>query len=154
MTGSTKPKCSVPENCALLSVSPIEDDHLVLEDILSDSGWRFCRSATLSSAMIKLRQVEFPVLICERDLPEGSWTDLLTHRQRMANPPSMIVTSRLADEYLWAEALNLGAYDVLSKPFASSEVIRVVKMACLRWNRDRWPANRNTAFGRVAGQCA
>jgi len=36
------------------------------------------------------------------------------------------VTSRLADERLWAEALNLGAYDVLAKPFDSTEAMRVV----------------------------
>jgi FixJ family two-component response regulator len=43
------------------------------------------------------------------------------------------VTSRLADEYLWAEALNLGAYDVLAKPFDTSEVMRVVASAWRHW---------------------
>jgi hypothetical protein len=32
----------------------------------------------------------------------------------LPDPPVLIVTSRLADEYLWAEALNPGAYDVLA----------------------------------------
>ena len=41
----------------------------------------------------------------------------------------MIVTSRLADERLWAEALNLGAYDVLAKPFDRTEAMRVVAAA-------------------------
>jgi FixJ family two-component response regulator len=44
----------------------------------------------------------------------------------------LIVTSRLADEHLWAEALNLGAYDVLAKPFDQEEVIRVLSSAWLR----------------------
>jgi hypothetical protein len=39
------------------------------------------------------------------------------------------VTSRLADERLWAEALNLGAWDVLAKPFDADEVIRIGKIA-------------------------
>ena len=41
----------------------------------------------------------------------------------------MIVTSRLADDRLWAEVLNLGGYDVLAKPFDASEVARVVGTA-------------------------
>jgi DNA-binding response OmpR family regulator len=46
------------------------------------------------------------------------------------NPPDLIVASRLADEYLWAEVLNLGGYDVLAKPFNAEEVRRVVGLAC------------------------
>ena len=39
-----------------------------------------------------------------------------------------------ADERLWAEALNLGAYDVLAKPFDRTEVMRVVSMAWMHWS--------------------
>jgi DNA-binding response OmpR family regulator len=56
------------------------------------------------------------VVVCERDLPPGSWKDVLEQVTILSDPPSLIVTSRLADERLWAEALNLGAYDVLAKP--------------------------------------
>jgi DNA-binding response OmpR family regulator len=51
----------------------------------------------------------------------------------LSDPPLFIVTSRLADERLWAEALNLGAWDVLAKPFESDEVIRIVTIATQHW---------------------
>ena len=51
----------------------------------------------------------------------------------LPDPPVLIVTSRLADEYLWAEALNLGAYDVLVKPFDASEAVRVLDSAWRHW---------------------
>jgi len=38
----------------------------------------------------------------------------------------MNVVSRLADERLWAEALNPGAYDMLLTPFEAEEVFRVI----------------------------
>jgi len=44
------------------------------------------------------------------------------------------VSSRLADERLWAEALNMGAWDVLAKPFDKMEVIRSVQSAWRRWH--------------------
>ena len=59
---------------------------------------------------------------------------MLARIKRLPTPPLLIVTSRLADEYLWAEALNLGAYDVVAKPFDSHELIRVVSFAWLHWN--------------------
>jgi len=42
---------------------------------------------------------------------------------------AVIVASRLADERLWAEVLNLGGYDLLAKPFDRDELVRVIAMA-------------------------
>jgi DNA-binding response OmpR family regulator len=51
----------------------------------------------------------------------------------LVDSPLLIVVSRLADEHLWAEALNLGAYDVLAKPFDAMELSRTLTSAWLRW---------------------
>ena len=58
----------------------------------------------------------------------------MEHVNAMPNAPSLIVTSRLADDRLWAEALNLGAWDVLAKPFHVTEVIRSVRSAWQHWH--------------------
>lgn len=55
---------------------------------------------------------------------------ILRHAQAQSQPPKLIVASRLADERLWAEVLNLGGYDLLVKPFVADEVQRVVSLAC------------------------
>jgi len=62
------------------------------------------------------------------------WVDVLDQIQSMPHPPSVIVTSRMADEQLWSEALNLGAWDVLAKPLDPSEVIRSVESAWRHWH--------------------
>ena len=130
----------------VLSVSPIQDDHIVLEETFrspspwtpyTDSQWTLNISLTLASAMSALQGSRIPVVLCERDLLPGTWKEMLARLTLMACPPLLIVTSRLADEYLWAEALNLGAYDVLAKPFDAGEVARVVSLAWLRW-KDRY----------------
>jgi len=59
---------------------------------------------------------------------------MLEYTNRLPNAPSLIVTSRLADDRLWVEALNLGAWDVLAKPFDRSEVIRNMKSAWQHWH--------------------
>jgi DNA-binding response OmpR family regulator len=72
-------------------------------------------------------------VVTERDLAPGSWRDILENVLLLPDPPFLIVTSRLADEYLWAEALNLGAYNVLAKPFDASEVMHVLGSAWRHW---------------------
>jgi DNA-binding response OmpR family regulator len=58
---------------------------------------------------------------------------LLEQIKAMPNPPALIVASRLADERLWAEALNLGAWDVLATPFNRNELIRSVRSGWQHW---------------------
>jgi FixJ family two-component response regulator len=56
----------------------------------------------------------------------------------------------VADERLWAEALNLGAWDVLAKPFEADEVIRIVDIAGAHW-QDRHSTHITRTKQRKAG---
>ncbi|HEY2470541.1 MAG TPA: response regulator [Terracidiphilus sp.] len=117
----------------VLSVSPYEQDHASLQDIMGHSTWKLLQADKISTAKNLLHDHAVSVVVCEFQLMPGTWVDMLKHIEPMPNPPSVIVTSRLADERLWAEALNLGAWDVLPKPFDRSEVIRSVKVAWEHW---------------------
>lgn len=118
---------------AVLSVSPLEEDHLSLRAIVGHSTWGLFSADRVPAALACLRQHEISVVLCESDLMPGSWIDMLNHVRDLSHPPALIVTSRLADERLWAAALNLGAWDVLTKPFDRSEVIRTVKSGWQHW---------------------
>ena len=133
----------------VLSVSPIEEDHLFLEGIFSinpswtpsaDCSWMLHTSLTLERALAALREDEIPIVICERDLLPGTWKDMLARIKLLPTPPLLIVTSRLADEYLWAEAMNLGAYDVVPKPFDPHELSRIISFAWLHWS-EKYPTS-------------
>ena len=73
------------------------------------------------------------VVIGIADQPDGTWRDLLAHGAALQKPPNLIVASRSTDDRLWAEALNLGAYDVLTMPFRAAEVFRSVSLAWRHW---------------------
>jgi DNA-binding response OmpR family regulator len=89
--------------------------------------------------MAALQAGAIPVMIAEADSPSSPWRELLARIQPLPEPPALILAARIADERLWAEALNLGAYDVLAKPFVPHELIRSVTNAWLHWHglRDR-----------------
>jgi len=143
----------------VLSISPMEEDHFFLQNILNrlqgtlDPSRTFTVTscATLASGLAALRKRQFEVVVCERDLPPGSWKDVLEQVTVLPDPPSFIVTSWLADERLWAAALNLGAYDVLAKPFDRIEAMRVVGAAWRAWGGPvRLPARQERNRCKVA----
>jgi DNA-binding NtrC family response regulator len=122
---------------AILSVALREAAHDNLERALSLGSKRawfnLQRARSLESAAKLVRDQIFSVVVSERDLGSDTWLTLLHGIAHLSRTPSLIVTSRLADEYLWAEALNLGAYDVLAQPYDSGEVTRVVIAAWRNW---------------------
>jgi DNA-binding response OmpR family regulator len=115
-------------NFTLLSISPDADDRHSLQRIMSSDGWTVQGARSVREATSFL--AERPNLVlCDRELPDGSWKDIFRIASRLANAPAIVVASRQADERFWAEVLNLGGFDVLLKPFVKSEVSRVLPMA-------------------------
>ena len=95
---------AVDERNALLIVSAFEEDHTRLGHVFGGSDWTVRGVCTRREATVLTREDPPPVVICERDLPDGNWKDILDALTLLTHPPALIVTSRLADEYLWGSA--------------------------------------------------
>ena len=117
----------------VLSVSPFAEDHEALAGILHPYGWTLHRASTLGGATRFLWSQSISLVVGERDLPPHTWRDLLVEVGAIPETALVIVTSRHANDYLWAEALNLGAYGVLAKPFNAAEVRRTLSIAAFKW---------------------
>jgi len=143
---------------AVLAVSPHKEDHASLRAIFGHSNWEIFEAHACQEAVSFLKKNRMAVLVCERDLPDGSWKTLLDSLSMLPNPPLLVVTSQDTDDKLWSEVLNLGAYDVLSKPFDRSEVTRIISLAWLHWKEEavrrlqiQRPAVRTAAASAMAG---
>jgi CheY-like chemotaxis protein len=141
-------KAVVSRTVSVLSVEPGAEDRDSLMDIFTGSNWNLCpnlhwelrsRNSVESavSELVHSRNEPTPIVLCEGHV---GWRQMLRDLQQLQDPPYLIVTSRLADDCLWAEALNLGAHDVLAKPFDRSEVVRVMSLAWLKWQEKHEPA--------------
>jgi len=139
------------EIVTVLSVSPTEEVHFSLQDIFSHSKWKLSKTRSLASALAFLRTQKTPVVLCETDLLPGTWRDLLEEVTSAPNAPAVIVSSRLADDRLWAEALNLGAWDVLARPFVKSEVYQAVSAAWRHWRNQQVSSTTAMQAMRAAG---
>ena len=117
----------VQADIPVLLVSADDQDHASVRGMLED-----CRVHSASGrgdARRMTHRIEPWVVICDQILADGDWRDLFQDYLEDRHAPPLIVSSRAADDRLWAEVLNLGGYDLLAKPFVATEVTRVVKMA-------------------------
>ena len=134
-----------PQTATVVLVGFTEQDRRFLEHLFdggecplaSNWGWAIQLKASIEATLVALRHDPIPVVLCDRDSAACAWKELLAQFSHFSQPPCLIVTSRLADDCLWAEALNLGAYDVLARPFEPAEVIRSVSLARLHWESRR-----------------
>ena len=136
--------CAPNPQTALL-ISPVEEDHAFLRGLFSVEGWTLVSVRSLERAAALLRANSLPVIVVERDLFPGTWRDVLGMTCLLPNPPLVIVTYIHADEFLWAEALNLGAHDVIAKPLNKMELIRTLSLAWTRGRRMRLARSRGAA---------
>jgi DNA-binding response OmpR family regulator len=121
------------QEVSVLLVGVVEDGNDAEGSIFGQFRWQTRRANSCRQALSLIRQDLHPIVVSERDLPDGSWKDILELVWVRKVPPIVIVTSRLADDHLWAEVLNLGGYDVLAKPFDRKEVHRTISLAWQHW---------------------
>lgn len=125
-----------------LLISPLPENHAALGHIFERSKWILHNIDTCDAALAYLGQNPDTVVICERNLHQGDWRFVLQNLDILPVRPNLIVTTRLADDDLWAEVLNVGGYDVLAQPFEPQEVYRIVFQAWHEQKRRAHPLRR------------
>jgi len=122
-----------PNTVSSLAISPFTQDLAFLEQKFRDADWKLYIAHTYREALIQLSYVRVPIVICECQLPDGNWKDVLSQLAPMLDRPRLIVVSRNADERLWTEVLDQGAFDLLATPFGEAELVSAIGWAWLDW---------------------
>src|SRR5260370_42207559 len=75
LASSARPQSEIlPHVTQILSISATREDHQVLRCMLHD--FRIAAVGTRQAAMSFLCLDRVPVIVCERDLPDGTWKDI------------------------------------------------------------------------------
>lgn len=122
----------------VLLVSPFEQDRVSLCEMLARPRFRVFQAKTCQDAEVILRGKRVAVVITGCNLSEGCWKDVSCAIERLSRRPwpRLIVAAESAPDSLWAEILNAGACDIITKPFDSVEIVCCVQDAWLSWKRD------------------
>ena len=116
----------------ILFVSGHRDDARQITQMLRALPVAVDHAGSLQHARAQLRKDEYDVILTEAALPDGTWHDALRLARECPQDLEVIVTDPHADARLWAEALNVGAYDLIAQPFYEPEVRRILYNACSR----------------------
>jgi two-component system, NtrC family, response regulator PilR len=116
----------------ILFVSGHPDDARRLSRMVETIPLWLDHAGDLRQARTKLQQNQYDVVLTEAHIPDGTWLDMLELARGCSRAVEVIVTDPQADAQFWAEALNLGAYDLLAQPFYEPEVRRILSCACSR----------------------
>jgi DNA-binding NtrC family response regulator len=118
---------------SVLAVSGDAKELKRLQCLFRGSSWGLCTARTLAEAREWLNRNETPIILCDSRLPDGDWKGLFRLTADLDRSPSFIIISRLADERLWSELLNLGGHDVLALPAKPSELFGTLSNAWRSW---------------------
>jgi response regulator RpfG family c-di-GMP phosphodiesterase len=114
----------------------IADDEPLIGELLSrrltDSGY-WCETAPDgSSALQKLKECEYDLLLTDIMMPGIGGVDLMTEARRACPDVAIILVTSVMDLEVAVEALKHGAYDYITKPFDLEQVLISVSRALER----------------------
>jgi DNA-binding NtrC family response regulator len=118
----------------ILFISGCQEDAKRLSEMLHALPLKLDHVPSLDRARTRLQRQTYNVILTEAALPDGGWQDVLDLAREFPRRTEVIVTDPQADARFWAEALNVGAYDLLAQPFYEPEVRRILYNVCTRSN--------------------
>jgi DNA-binding NtrC family response regulator len=102
---------------------------LVIQKELQRLGYRVQVASDGEAALRLLEESNVDVLLCDINMPRMDGMELLRRVRERANPPEAIMLTGHATVETAIEAMKLGAYDYLSKPYHITELDALVRQA-------------------------
>jgi len=102
---------------------------LVLSKELERLGYRVQSAPDGEAALRKLEESNVDVLLCDINMPRIDGMEVLRRLYERPNPPEVIMLTGQATVETAVEAMKLGAYDYLTKPYHITELDVRVKQA-------------------------
>ena len=102
---------------------------MVLQKELERLGYRVQAAPDGEAALRKLEESNVDVLLCDINMPRIDGMEVLRRVHERPNPPEVIMLTGQATVETAVEAMKLGAYDYLTKPYSITELDVRVKQA-------------------------
>ena len=107
---------------------------LVLQKELQRLGYRVQAAPDGEAALRKLEESNVDVLLCDINMPNMDGMELLRRIHERPNPPEVIMLTGQGTIETAVEAMKLGAYDYLTKPYSINELDVRVRQAAEKRN--------------------
>ena len=101
----------------------------LLSDVLKGEGWSVMSISDSSEASRILRKEEFDVIITDLKMKGLKGLDLLEEARKVASLTPVIIITAFGTIESAIKAMKMGAYDYVTKPFRTDEIVLTVKKA-------------------------
>src|SRR5439155_423021 len=119
----------MPDTIHVLVVDDDTNVRGLLVAVLSRSPFAVVDAGSAGEAMAHLAREEFDVALVDVQLPDHSGLDILRWARDADVDAELIVLTGHADVETAVEAMRLGAYDFITKPWKNPELLEVVAKA-------------------------
>lgn len=123
------------EQVRVLVVDDEETVRNLLQRILGEAGYQVTTAADAKEAWYKVSLGEVEVVLLDVLMPEMSGMELLSKLATDSPDTCVIMVTSVVDTETVVEAMKLGAYDYIVKPFDRNDVLQKTLGAIERWKR-------------------
>lgn len=99
---------------------------------LRATGFATDAAGDLAGGRVLLRRHHYDCVVCDRILLDGDGLEILAERDRLEEPPPILILTARDAIRDRVEGIERGADDYLVKPFAMSELLARIRMLCRR----------------------
>ena len=97
--------------------------------LLTESGYEVAAEGDPETGLARALDEKFDLVLCDVRMPRMDGPELLREMRRRQIPATVIMMSAYGSEDTALEAMKLGAYDYISKPFKAEEIVLTLKKA-------------------------
>ena len=123
------------EQVRILVVDDEETVRNLLQRILEEAGYNVTSAADGEEALYQVYQGETEVVLLDIKMPGMSGIEVLGKISTDWPDTCVIMVTAVVDTQTAVEALKMGAYDYITKPFNQNDVLQKVQKAIAKWNQ-------------------
>ena len=137
----------------ILVVDDEESVRFTFVNLLNDNGYHAESAADFDSSLAMIRRESYDLIFSDIFLGGKTGIDILREIRKTDSRPQFVFMTGHPHMETALEAVRLGAFDYIPKPFKSDTVLRVVRMAlqhkALSDEKERYRANLEAVFRSV-----
>ncbi len=147
---------------SLLIIDDEENMRHMLKAMLARSGYAIELAANGVEGLEIVRQRGFDYILCDIRMPEMDGMEFIKQAKNLLSETTVIMMSAYGTVDLALEAIKNGAYDFISKPFKTDEVLLTLKKAAerealkrenSRLKKEIVSIRQGQGFGKMIGKC-
>jgi DNA-binding response OmpR family regulator len=117
------------EPIKLLLITPDDDLYLSVHKVAMHCEWDLQRVQDVEQSLHTLDAFPARLVIYDWTPERDDWRFAIDRLSARQNHPCILLASRVIDEYLWAELVTHGGFDIIHRSADPEQLIRAVRFA-------------------------